>query len=528
MVKKILYLALLSAITWTGLILFSHSVIGTQFIEIPLGAINKAFVQVKPGLGISLFFVFHGALAIASLWIVNRHKFDWQSSPLLLNLALLFFVITSTHDVLVIHRVFSGGCCFLSEYSIVLVAIALFFNSQQDSAGLVDTTQHALHSSRQDFFSLLQSSLDFILIHQNNIIVFINDAGFKALGYDSPDQLVGRPAIEIVHPIDRENVIQRIKTLHDEQKTVPMIRERLLHKDGHAVMTEIIGTRILFQGKPAIMAIARDISQQLEFETRMMQVDRMVAIGTLAAGVAHEINNPLTFVAGNLELINENIEMMQNELGDKASLATQNLCNETVQMLKEATVGTDRIHATVQDLSALARDSEGQKYVQVCAAEVAQSALRLSRPQTKYRAVVHSEIEPNLYFLGNASKITQVLINLLVNAAQAIPLGNQAGNRIDLRAFSDAERVCFEISDTGSGIDDKVRDTLFDPFVTTKDVGEGTGLGLAISRQIVSDHCGEITVQTKSGEGSCFSVYLPMDISAPDDDKDKSRKTAQA
>lgn len=514
-----------AASTWIALIFFTPWILGGEIIHIPLANTTSPFAQIKPGIGMGLFYFFHASLAFAALWLLDKYHTKTQTRPLFFKIAFGFFAVTFLHDLLTIHNILDNCCCFFSEYSISLMALVLFINSQEDSASLVDSTHNALLSSQQDFSTLLHSSRDLIAVHDaDGFITYINEPGIKSLGYNTSDELIGRSVLDIVHPDDQESVLQRISQITANKSAVPALRQRLRHKDGHSISTEIFGTSLVFDKQPSVLVIARDLSAQVEFETRMMQMDRMVAIGTLAAGVAHEINNPLTFVVGNLELIEDDLKQLESLRTSSADEKQAAIFSELAQLVSEASDGSERIRRTVQDLSALAHDHQASDPEVVKLADVVKAAIRLSSTQTKHRAKLNTEIATGLYFRGHASKITQVVINLLVNAAQSIPLGHVSENHIDLRAFTKEQMLCLQIQDTGTGIAPEVLNTIFDPFVTTKQVGEGTGLGLAISRQIVTDHGGHIEVESQPDEGSCFSIFLPL-AQAPGSAQ-KEQKTA--
>jgi CheY-like chemotaxis protein/anti-sigma regulatory factor (Ser/Thr protein kinase) len=232
----------------------------------------------------------------------------------------------------------------------------------------------------------------------------------------------------------------------------------------------------------------------------------MLSIGTLAAGVAHEINNPLAYIATNLELL-------AAELPNLRLTNSSRLTDVMLQRLvSDAREGVGRVNAIVRDLRSLSRPEE-QKHGPVDVTAVLTSSLKMANNEIRHRARVFQDYEPDLPPVeGDPSKLGQVVINLLLNAAQAIVDGDADQNEIRIRATTtdDGRRVKIDIGDAGTGIPSAIIGRIFDPFFTTKEPGSGTGLGLAISHQIVRSMGGDITVDSKAGVGSTFSLVLPV------------------
>jgi PAS domain S-box-containing protein len=238
-------------------------------------------------------------------------------------------------------------------------------------------------------------------------------------------------------------------------------------------------------------------AEREELQSRLVLADRMASIGTLAAGVAHEINNPLTYVLTNLQLLET--QLLQLGADVTSRLSTR---------LRDAREGLDRVRNVVRDLSAFSHEDTSTGAVDVHA--VLESSLRMAANELRYRARVvrsYGEVPPAL---GNPSRLGQVFLNLLVNASQAIDAGCVEDNAITVTtSTSDDGQVVVEISDTGAGIPDEVIGRIFDPFVTTKDAGLGTGLGLYICHNIVTGLGGTISVSSELGRGTTFEVALP-------------------
>ncbi len=255
------------------------------------------------------------------------------------------------------------------------------------------------------------------------------------------------------------------------------------------------------QGKRIIgvVAIARDVTEKRRTEAQLVASDRLASVGTLAAGVAHEINNPLASVVTNLALALQELDRVE---GHGLSLDFR-------EELRDAREGAERIRVIVRDLKIFSR-SEEDRIGPVDPKQVFESTLRIAWNEIRHRArlvKLYGKVPP---VDANESRLGQVLLNLLVNAAQAIPEGHSDVNEIRIATRLDASGwVVFEIADTGSGMSPEQREHLFEPFFTTKPAGAGTGLGLAICHRIITALGGKIEVESLPGEGSVFRVYLP-------------------
>ena len=235
---------------------------------------------------------------------------------------------------------------------------------------------------------------------------------------------------------------------------------------------------------------------------RLAQAERMAALGTLAAGMAHEINNPLTYVLLHLRQASDLVAGLAG--GPHEALARQ-----LAPLLAGATEGSERIHSITTGIRAFSRvDDERRSPVEL--RTVVDAAVRLVAHEIRQRAQLICEHGEAPAVLISEARVGQVLLNLLTNAVQAIPSGAAAAHEIRIRTGRSAEGWAqVEVSDTGQGIPDHVLGRIFEPFFTTKPVGQGTGLGLSISHGIVKAAGGRIEVATEAGRGTTFRVVLP-------------------
>ena len=239
-----------------------------------------------------------------------------------------------------------------------------------------------------------------------------------------------------------------------------------------------------------------DMTAERELQQRLLLAERMSAIGTLTASIIHEIKNPLTFVWNHLRSLRESGEVSSDE---------------GAELLSEAYEGAERIRIISNEINVLSHGGDGAEAETVNLKQVLDSAIRMAQPEMQHRATVVREYEDgNLYIRGSRTRVSQVFLNLIVNAAQAIDPGDRMQNTITVRARStDKDRVCVEVQDTGPGISAQLLRRIFDPFVTTKPAGRGTGLGLSICRRIVHSLEGTIEIQSHPGQGTVARVVLP-------------------
>ncbi len=245
--------------------------------------------------------------------------------------------------------------------------------------------------------------------------------------------------------------------------------------------------------------VARDVTDRKNTEMQLMLADRMASVGTLAAGVAHEINNPLAAVIANLDMAMQDLDTL-----DRAELPP-----DLLDELGDARVSADRVREIVRDLKLFSRTHEDQVGA-VNVEKVLDSTLRMAWNEIRHRAKLVKDYHGVARVVANESRLGQVLLNLIVNAVQAIPEGKYDSNEIRVTTSATADHVIIAIRDTGMGIPPEVQQRLFTPFFTTKPVGVGTGLGLAISHRIINAMGGMIQFDSEVGKGTEFRILLPI------------------
>lgn len=257
-------------------------------------------------------------------------------------------------------------------------------------------------------------------------------------------------------------------------------------------------------------------------ESQLVQSEKMASIGVLAAGVAHEINNPIGFIRSNLEVLEDyfsDIEKYYHEFSTTLSsdeelenykklakkYELEFLFKDSPPLIKSSISGVDRVTEIVKSLKTFARIDHPEKTL-TDINEGLSATLNMVHNELKYRCKVNVDLQPLPKVHVYAGKLNQVFMNLLINAGQAM---TDKGD-VFVRTFVNEENIVIEIEDTGTGIAPENLAQIFTPFYTSKPIGEGTGLGLSISHQIIEQHDGEIKVTSELGKGSCFSVFLPI------------------
>ncbi len=241
--------------------------------------------------------------------------------------------------------------------------------------------------------------------------------------------------------------------------------------------------------------------QVKETEAQMIQMEKMASLGTLAAGVAHEINNPLGFLISNLQSLEDYIR----ELTDHPAFADPSkkaLVEDLNAITRESVEGSLRIKKIVQDLRTFARKSEAQK-VPVDVNQILETTLSIVWNEIKYKISVVKDYQAKSNILADPTQLSQVFLNILINSSQAIA---EKGT-ISLATYEDDGDIRIKFSDTGCGIAPDILSKIFDPFFSTKK--KGTGLGLSVSYNIIKHHGGDILVESSIGTGTTFTIRLP-------------------
>jgi signal transduction histidine kinase/CheY-like chemotaxis protein len=360
-------------------------------------------------------------------------------------------------------------------------------------------SQQALEESRSRYAELYDfAPMACLSLDSRGCIQEINLTGAALLRRER-SQLIGRPLSPLVVPADVVPFLQHVRRCFAGESLVTELGLRL----GGGKRIKVRLHSAPYNGSLPHARLCRtaliDVTELRQMELRLSVAERLASVGTLAAGVAHEINNPLAFLYNNLELATRGLKPLEG-------LAP---VEKVFQALEDARTGATRIQDIVRDLVAFARPEE-RSTGQVDIQQVLELAAKMAMGEIRHRARLvrdYGDVPP---VAATESRLGQVFLNLLVNAAHAIPEGAAERNEIRLRTRHQGGAVVVEVHDTGRGIPAEELGRIFDPFFTTKPVGQGMGLGLAISHSLVAALGGALSVESEPGQGSVFRVQLPV------------------
>lgn len=375
---------------------------------------------------------------------------------------------------------------------------------------LLQSTQvaEALRQSEESLLITLRSIGDaFIATDARGHIVQMNPTA-ELLTLCTLAEAAGRPLSEFCSLLDestRTPVRSPVDRVLDEHRVVSIPPNTcLVRRDGteRSVADSAAPIRDANGKVSGAVLILRDVSaaraasaEREQLMARLVLSERMASLGTLAAGIAHEINNPLAYVITNLELLEE-------------AFRTPPLRQGVDAMLGDARDGAERVRAIVRGLSAFSRADEVAP-VPIDIAHVLDLSIRMTFNRIRQRARLVTDYQRVPAVQGDEARLSQVFMNLLLNAAQALPGGQAESNEVRVSARCDVDgNVVVDIHDTGPGMAPEVAARIFDPFFTTKPIGEGTGLGLAICHGIITSMGGQISVESEPGKGTTMRVIL--------------------
>jgi PAS domain S-box-containing protein len=342
------------------------------------------------------------------------------------------------------------------------------------------------------FRTLVENSLTGIYINLEERIVFANKRFAHIFGYTAED-VVGMHYLDFVHPEDRPKVEAVHRKRLSGEAAPPEYESRGLTREGRTIWIYRRNTRIVFEGKPAILGNMVDITRQKQLQEKLLQMEKLASLGTFTAGVAHELNNPFNNISSSLQIILE-----EWDSGDDAF--KKSLLHDVEDQVERG----QRIIRALFDFSrAEAMDVEPVNFLQVV-----EQALKRIRSEIPECIQIDVEVPADMEARLSYEHMQQVLINLVLNGVQAM---EEDGGRLRISAFCDGggQSFCFSVADTGEGIAESALKKVFDPFYTTKEPSKGMGLGLSIAHGIVQQHGGKIEVSSRPGEGSTFTVCLP-------------------
>jgi PAS domain S-box-containing protein len=370
----------------------------------------------------------------------------------------------------------------------------------------------AQRESEERYRTLIDWTPEAIVVHRNGTLLYANPAAVKMIGADSVQDVLGKPILDWVHPDYRAIVLARVRDVSDRGLATPLIEEKFVKLDGTPIDAEAQSTAILYDGEPAILVAMRDITERKQaeavrasLEVQLRESQKMEALGTLAGGVAHDFNNALAAITGNVELARQDVGP-----GHQALVS-----------LEEIGKASRRAKDLVQQILAFGRRQKLERKATSLALVVVESArlIRATLPGNVSLKVDCQADTPAV--LADATQVKQILLNLCGNALDAVQDQGRPG-LIEVRltaydcpqsqargALRPGRYACLTVKDNGSGMEEATRSRIFDPFFTTKPVGKGTGLGLSVVHTIAQAHVASIEVESTPGRGSSFHIFFP-------------------
>ena len=379
--------------------------------------------------------------------------------------------------------------------------------------------ERRLRESERWFSTTLHSIADAVItVDLAGVVTFVNPAAEHLIGLGRAE-LIGRPARDVLHLLDpdRNEVASPLVQVLAERQTVT-------HDDrGVRNLTTGLISAVDDRSAPVIDAermlgavmVFRDVTEQQRLRQQLELADRLASLGTMAAGVAHEVNNPLAAVVANSAFVSGCLERLLAAAATEATTpATIDLLDQARQALVDVALGGQRIASIVASLRVFSRPAPATPGRASVNAAI-EWAIRTTASELKPRARLVTRLQPVPEVDGDEGRLGQVLVNLLLNAAQAIEPGRVEDHRIEIRVESRAGEVVVDVEDTGPGIAADVRGRIFEPFFTTKAVGVGAGLGLSICHGMVTAMGGALECDSTVGRGTTMRVRLRAAAAAP-------------
>ncbi len=414
--------------------------------------------------------------------------------------------------------------------------VVKLFGTAQDVSEREQARQSLL-ASEERFRLVFHSTTDGILLVDaaTRKLILGNKALCNLIGY-TPEELTELSVADI-HPPEVMPAIELAFADQAEGRRTFGEAVVVKRRDGTTFHADIAATSMVHDGRRVYVATFRDVTETRRLQASLAQSDRLASMGTLAAGVAHEINNPLSYVLYNLESLSEDIPRYVEQiatargvltghlgqarlidlLGSDSAVLDPTVFSEMQDRFKDALEGSHRIKDIARGLSTFSRVDQ-DKVSPVDLRYPIESAVNIAFNEIRHRAHIVKDYNTDSPVLAGEGRLAQVFLNLLINAAHAIPEGDADHNQIRVTTRQEGNEILAEVQDTGRGIPRGTLEHIFDPFFTTKPVGLGTGLGLSIAKNIVTGYGGTISATSQVGKGTRFLIRLPLAPSAGSSD----------
>ncbi|AOC90819.1 PAS domain-containing protein [Bacillus amyloliquefaciens] len=346
--------------------------------------------------------------------------------------------------------------------------------------------QTILQKSRERYQLLIQNSIDTIAVIHNDKWVFMNESGISLFEAETYEDLIGKNVYDQLHPCDHDSVKQRIRNIIDRKTESEIIKQSWFTFKNRLIYTEMVCIPTTFFGETAVQVILRDISERKQTEELMLKSEKLSIAGQLAAGIAHEIRNPLTAIKGFLQLMKPTME-------------------ENEHYFEIVFSELSRIELILSELLMLAKPQHNAVKERVNLKKIISEVTALLETQANLKGIfIKTDYERDSMFInGDQNQLKQVFINLIKNAVESMP----DGGTVHILMTEDEYSVNVTVKDEGDGIPENVLKRIGEPFLTTKE--KGTGLGLMVTFNLIKNHQGAIQVDSKPDKGTAFHITFP-------------------
>ncbi|WP_445593991.1 PAS domain-containing protein [Bacillus velezensis] len=346
--------------------------------------------------------------------------------------------------------------------------------------------QTILQKSRERYQLLIQNSIDTIAVIHNDKWVFMNESGISLFEAETYEDLIGKNVYDQLHPCDHDGVKQRIQNIIDRKTESEIIKQSWFTFKNRLIYTEMVCIPTTFFGETAVQVILRDISERKQTEELMLKSEKLSIAGQLAAGIAHEIRNPLTAIKGFLQLMKPTMEGNEHYFDIVFSELS-------------------RIELILSELLMLAKPQQNAVKERVNLKKIISEVTALLETQANLKGIfIKTDYEhDSMYINGDQNQLKQVFINLIKNAVESMP----DGGTVHIIMTEDEYSVNVTVKDEGDGIPENVLKRIGEPFLTTKE--KGTGLGLMVTFNLIKNHQGAIQVDSKPDRGTAFHITFP-------------------
>ena len=391
-------------------------------------------------------------------------------------------------------------------------------------------TQREVEDLEHRFQALVACSADAIFITDFDSARFIkvNTRAEELFGY-APGEMLGMTGRQL-HPAEDQAIVDEISRALIRDGSVTRHAVRLQRRQGDFFWAQLRSSTYEAQGRKLYVTFVRDISGKLlrekelnhayqalkNTEAQLVRSSRLAAIGQIAAGIAHEINNPAAAALMNLEVVEQDLQALSEEarLAERVDCPPQvvydllrHIDRDARPAVRDCIEAVQRIAAIVKSLRGFAQIRE-EEVQSIRLNEAVETALRLAHHQIRAHAKVHTDLLSTRELVADRGKLIQVFVNLLVNAAHA--LESVGGGTISIQTLDSADGVLARVVDDGPGVPADIAPHIFEPFFTTKESEQGAGLGLSLCADIVHRHRGRLELVPHEGKGACFELFLPL------------------